>query len=194
MEKRNFANYIRQLEDTDAGIRASAVEYIRRYIEYSTETVRENKVIGLLGSLLVKDDDVSVRSAVSFAMVQMATYDPEHLIKFKATLENLVLGARNEKDEYTRTNCFEALSILTEYNIEAFQETKVVETLIDIKQNVATIRDRFRANRILHIFYANELGKKHLLLSIQSFLENDPDKIRVFLEENNWNDLIEFQE
>ena len=131
--------------------------------------------------------------AVSFAMVQMATYDPEHLIKFKATLENLVLGARNEKDEYTRTNCFEALSILTEYNIEAFQETKVVETLIDIKQNVATIRDRFRANRILHIFYANELGKKHLLLSIQSFLENDPDKIRVFLEENNWNDLIEFQ-
>ena len=39
------------------------------------------------------------------------------------------------------------------------------------------------------IEYANESGKKHLSLSIQSFLENDPDKIRIFLEENNWNDL-----
>ncbi|MHA1713195.1 MAG: hypothetical protein ACTSW4_04015 [Candidatus Ranarchaeia archaeon] len=192
MEKRNLANYMEQLNDQDAGIRELAVEYIRRYIEYNIDAVKDSDVASKLTYLLLNDKDKLVRSAVSFALVQLATYDPDQLVVLPKSLNRIARSTQLEKDENTRSNSFLTLRTIAEHNPTAFKGTDVIDILLEIRQKASTVRDRFRANRILHIIYTDDGGKRILAKKVQSRLGDDPDRIRVFCDENNWQDLMQF--
>ncbi|MHA2060647.1 MAG: hypothetical protein ACW976_07705, partial [Candidatus Ranarchaeia archaeon] len=80
-EERRVHTLFNQLADSDAGTRCSAAEGIRRLIEYDSEAFKKTDVVQKLIKIVTDDGDHLCRIAASFALAQMAKYDPQQIEK-----------------------------------------------------------------------------------------------------------------
>jgi hypothetical protein len=188
-EERRVQTLFDQLVDSDAGSRCSAAEGIRRLIEYDSEVFKKTDVVQRLLKMVTADNDHLCRVAASFAIAQMAKYDPKQIENSRNTLTKLIAIGAEDQDALVKKNIFEGLANIAENSPTSYNKPQSVVDLISIKRDSKSVKDRFEAARVLRNLYESLEGKLVLKGALRIMAQVDPEGTKEFCKKSKWSDL-----